>query len=61
MRNRFAVLTLAGLMAFGAVACTDDGAGTGTDVEAPAIDPAADPAAPAADPALEDPALEPTE
>lgn len=54
MRNRFAVLTLAGLMAFGAVACTDDGADTGTDVEAPAIDATADPA-------LEDPALEPTE
>lgn len=57
MRNRFTVLTLAGLLAFGAAACDSDT--TGTDVEAPADGGVVDPAAPA-DPAA-DPALEPTE
>lgn len=58
MRNRFTVLTLAGLLAFGAAACDTDGSGS-TDIEAPADGGVVDPAAPA-DPAA-DPALEPTE
>lgn len=58
MRNRFAALTMVGLLALGVAACDGD-AGDGADVEAPA-DGAIDPAAPV-DGDVVDPALEPTE